>query len=201
MEQRRAAHIAAARLKHQFKFDLAMYTARCEVSIILGDRPKNPTQLGDDVLWLVKIIVAQQGRFKYKTLAQLFLKQMDGVNFQAFKFGLLNYLTYSVDSQSFTQMVRSKLEVKLDEFKSDRQAQPMDSKLLQQTCEYLINCFTTEDGESPAALFHLFQLQGLHLTLVMLLLKLVLILTESRVYLEARLAQLLQYYSALQVDA
>ncbi len=200
MEQRRAAHIAATRLKQQFKFELAMYTARCQHPYPVRDHPKNPTQLGDDVLWLVKIIVAQQGRFKHQTVANLFLQQMEGVDYQTFKSGLLNYLTYSVESHPFTQVVRSKLEAKLALCYSDREGDSWDDTLLKRTCDFLVDCLTSEDGESPAALFHLFQVQGLPLTLVMVLLKLVLISPASRSHLETRLAELIQHYSVLTMD-
>jgi hypothetical protein len=200
MEQRRAAHIAATRLKHQFKFDLAMYTARCQQAYTVGDRPKNPTQLGDEVLWLVKTIVAQQGKFQHKTVANLFLQQMEGVDYQTFKTGLLSYLTYSVESHPFTQVVRSKLAAKLNTCYNDRDDNLLDESLLKHTCDYLIDCLTSEDGESPSALFHLFQLQGLPLTLVMVLLKLVLISPDSRAHVEVRLAELIQHYSVLTIE-
>ncbi len=64
----------------------------------------------------------------------------------------------------------------------------------------MIDCLTTDDGESPAALFHLFQMQGLPLTLVMMLLKLVLISLESRAHMESRLAELIQHYSILPIE-
>ncbi len=113
LEQRRAAQIAAARLKHQFKVDLAMYTVRCQLPHVaateeMRSRLQNPTQLGDEVLWLVKMIVAQQGTFRYHTLAQLFLRQMENVDYGTFKAGLLRYLTYSAGEKSFTHVIQAK---------------------------------------------------------------------------------------------
>ncbi|MCS6815214.1 MAG: hypothetical protein NZ772_16800 [Cyanobacteria bacterium] len=205
VEQRRAAHIAAAQLKQRFKFELAMYTARCQTIKGVGkeqtDCPRNPTQLGDEVLWLVKTIVAQQGQFRHQTLARLFLQEVKDVNYQTFKTGLMSYITYSVDSQPFTQAVRSKLMAKLTHFQVNQNHDPVNQQLLVSTCEYLVDCFTCEDGESPAALFHLFQIQSLPLTLVMVLLKLVLIAPQSRMHLEARLSQLIQHYSVLHLEA
>lgn len=205
VEQRHAAQIAAAQLKQQFKFALAIYTARCQVTMKVGkeqtNHPRNPTQLGDEVLWLVKTIVAQQGQFRHKTLARLFLQEAKDVNYQTLKTGLMSYITYSAGSQPFTQAVRSKLMAKLTHFQVDRDGDPVNQQLLVSTCEYLIDCFTCEDGESPAALFHLFQVQGLPLTLVMVLLKLVLIVPQSRMHLESRLAQLIQHYSVLHSEA
>ncbi len=205
LEQRRAAQIAAVRLKHQFKVDLAMYTVRCQLPHVAAteeakSRLQNPTQLGDEVLWLVKMIVAQQGTFRYHALAQLFLRQMEGVDYGTFKAGLLRYLTYSAGVQSFTRVVQTKLLAKLEAFQSDRDDEVLSGHLLKSTCNHMIDCLTTDNGESPAALFHLFQVQGLPLTLVMMLLKLVLVSLESRTHMESRLAELIQHYSVLPIE-
>ncbi|MBC6480261.1 MAG: hypothetical protein GDA56_23235 [Hormoscilla sp. GM7CHS1pb] len=47
VEQRNAVRTRSLELKEQFKFDLAMYTARSESR---EDTPENPTTLGDGVL-------------------------------------------------------------------------------------------------------------------------------------------------------
>ncbi|MEL6554824.1 MAG: hypothetical protein AAFQ63_15365, partial [Cyanobacteria bacterium J06621_11] len=61
-------------------------------------------------------------------------------------------------------------------------------------CNRLIDLLTTEDEHHPSKLFVRLLAQGNPLNVVVLLLKLVLISPNSQLYLEARLANLIEYY-------
>ncbi|MBE9013252.1 hypothetical protein IQ250_23930, partial [Pseudanabaenaceae cyanobacterium LEGE 13415] len=63
IEQREAARALSRQLKDRFKFDLAMYIARSQSATSPEKMPKNPTALGDNVLMLIKAIVAKRGQY------------------------------------------------------------------------------------------------------------------------------------------
>ncbi|HEY9298163.1 MAG TPA: hypothetical protein VIQ31_17765, partial [Phormidium sp.] len=73
VEQREAARALSQELKDRFKFELAMYTTRSQSAMPREILPKNPTGLGDEVLRLIKTIVAKRGPFSYTNLANIFL--------------------------------------------------------------------------------------------------------------------------------
>src|SRR6478672_1250828 len=85
VEQREAARAVSQKMKERFKFDLAMYTARSQSAISKESIPKIPTNLGDDVLRVVKVIIAKRGRFSYKNLANIFLSQTNNILYKDFK--------------------------------------------------------------------------------------------------------------------
>ncbi|NJM85198.1 MAG: hypothetical protein HC839_02955, partial [Leptolyngbyaceae cyanobacterium RM2_2_21] len=75
IEQREAARVLSKRLKDQYKFELALYTAHSQSASAISRRLKNPTVLGEGALRLIKSIVARRGRYSYRNLAHLFLQQ------------------------------------------------------------------------------------------------------------------------------
>ncbi|HCF30177.1 MAG TPA: hypothetical protein DEV81_23925, partial [Cyanobacteria bacterium UBA11049] len=60
IEQREAAKNRALQLKCRFKFDLAMYMTRFESATTTNSLCQNPTEVGDEVLRIIKIIVAKR---------------------------------------------------------------------------------------------------------------------------------------------
>ncbi|NJR40089.1 MAG: hypothetical protein HC781_16280, partial [Leptolyngbyaceae cyanobacterium CSU_1_4] len=71
-EQRQVAQKVSRQLKDQFKFELAMYTARSESARVNFKGLKNPTSLGDEVLRLIKTVVIKRGTYSYPNLAKIF---------------------------------------------------------------------------------------------------------------------------------
>ena len=194
VEQRAAARERSQQLKKQFKFNLAMYVARSQ-SAVPKDRPlPNPTALGDEVLRLIKRIVARRGTFSYANLANIFLKQTDGLPYQEFKQSLQKYLIFSTSSREHANSLNLKLSKKLNELYVEYEDQPVDKALVLRTCNRVIECLTTEDRQHPSELFILLLSQGNPLTLVITLLKLILICRNSRTHLESRIAMLISYY-------
>lgn len=197
LEQRQAARNLSRKLKEKFKFDLAMYTALSQDSLVLQERNlENPTSLGDDVLRLIKRIVAKRGFFSYPNIAHIFLNQTKNLSYGAFKQSLLEYLIFSVDHDEFASILRSQFSEKLSPLYSDHDDKVINNALILRTANRVIEYLTTENHQEPSSLFVLLLSQGNSLTLVMVLLKIILICRYSRTHLEARIADLIRYYAS-----
>jgi hypothetical protein len=194
VEQREAARALAKHLKDRFKFDLAMYVAKSQIVAPTEQLPKNPTMLGDDVLRLVKTIVAKRGRFSYANLANIFLSQVEQLAYQEFKQSLKSYLVFSVENSEFANALQARFSEKLDSLYRDYDANPLSDALLLRTCNRIIEYLTTENRQEPSQLFILLLSQGNPMTLVIVLLKIILICKHSRTHLEAQIAELIRYY-------
>jgi hypothetical protein len=194
VEQRQAARALSRELKEKFKFELAMYTARSDANGSKDKLPKNPTALGDEVLRLIKAIVAKRGMFSYTNLANIFIHQTQHLNYQDFKQSLQKYLVFSVEQQDYARSLKKQLTEKLDALYVKHHDRVIDDALLLRTCNRIIEYLTTENHQEPSSLFVLLLSHSSPLTLVIILLKLVLICKYSRTHLEARIADLIIYY-------
>lgn len=194
LEQREAAAVYARQWRERFKFDLAMYMAKYQSSRSNHDRLRNPTNLGDQVLKIVKSIVLRTGKYSYSSLASLFLQQTQGLKYRGYKKSLLKYLILESTPDHMTELVRQKLQEKLNTLKEDQHDEPLTDDLHQETCRYLIEFLTTEDLQSPSRLFLLILSNGSALTLTIFLLKLVLICPKTRSHLDLCIARLVKYY-------
>jgi hypothetical protein len=194
IEQRQAARALSRRLKDQFKFDLAMYTAHSQSVPSTRTAVQNPTALGDSTLRLIKAIVAKRGDFSYRNLARLFLEQTKDTSYANFKANLPKYMLYTVNSNPISKQIGDHLRAKLNTLYTDYNNQPLDPSLLLRTTNRVIDYLMTENQELPSPLFSLVLSQGNALTLAIILLKLVLISRNSQLYLEVRIADLIRYY-------
>lgn len=193
-EQREAAKTLSKKLKDQFKFDLAMYTARSQAPVPKNKPFRNPTALGDEVIRFIKRIVAKRGSFSYENLARIFLKQTQSLKYKRFKSCLQKYLIFSVANKDFVEVFNQKLSEKLEKLYEGYHEECVNDSLLLRTCNRIIDYLTTEDQKEPSALFVLLLSQGHPLTLVIVLLKIILISPYSRSHLENCIANLIQYY-------
>ena len=194
-EQRHAAKVRSQELKEQFKFDLAMYTTRLQFSSHAeAEPPRNPTQLGDKLLHLIKTILLRKGPYSYANLAHIFLEQIQGIQYDEFKVALQRYLHFAIDDSAFTQLMDNTLATKFDVLYREYDEQPITKALLLRTCNRVVEFMTTEDRKTPSPLFALWVAQNNPLTLVTIMLKLILISKPTRVHLEARIAELIRYY-------
>lgn len=193
-EQRHAARALSKQLKEKFKFDLAFYTAHSANSTVVQTNLKNPTTLGDNVLRLVKMIVARQGRFSYTNLANIFLRQTQNLRYADFKRSLRKYLLFSINNQEFVKTLTDQLSDRLTGLYVDYHDKNIDDALLLRTCNRVIEYLTTENHREPSPLFIQILSHGNPLLLVVLLLKLVLVCRYARTHLEARIADLVKYY-------
>lgn len=192
-EQRHAARLLSKQLKEQFKFNLALYTAHSQKAIA-HPSVHNPTTLGDNVVHLIKLMVARKGRFSYANLARIFLQQTKDITYQRFKRSLLRYLLFSITDPDTYQTLEKNLKERFDNLYVSYNDKMIDDALLLRTCNRIIEYLTTEDHNEPSPLFVQIMSHGNPLVVVVLLLKLVLICRYARTHLEARIANLVTYY-------
>ncbi|MBD2436111.1 hypothetical protein [Nostoc sp. FACHB-110] len=199
-EQQEAASKLSKQIKDKFKFDLAMYIARSQSSASSNTRYKNPSILGDHVLRLIKMIIIKKGVFSYENLANIFIKQTENQTFKDFKKSIRKYLFFSVKNQELVILLNKHIKENLSAWKVEDDEEILDKNLFLRSCNRMIDCFTTENGREPSALFLLLLAQGHPLTLVIILLKIILICKNSRSHLEMRIAHLIRYYEKLSED-
>lgn len=193
-EEREAARKTYQRLQEKFKFDLAMYTVRSQSSLFGEQDHNNPTALGDKVLHLIQKVLAKRGAFSHANLANIFLKQTEGIMYVDFKRSLVKYLTNSLGQTKTALTVIRDLNQYLDSLYQDHHQQVWNSNLLLRTANRLIELLTTQKRGEPSRLFAVLATQEQSLLLVILLLKIVLICKQSRSHLESCIAYLIAYY-------
>lgn len=192
VEQRQTAQERAKPLQYRSKFDMAVYMARSQSGNV--DKAKNPTQLGDEVLRLIKIIVAKREPSSYANIANTFIKQNKNTNYQQFKQRLQKYLLYSTENREVVDTSKLDISQKLAALNYNCNSQQLTDALLHRTCNRLIDYLTTENHRTPSPLFLSLISQGNHMTLVIVLLKLVLICKASRTHLQTCITELNRYY-------
>jgi hypothetical protein len=195
LEQRQAARNLSRKLKEKFKFELAMYTALSQKAAAKERSLANPTGLGDEVLRLIKRVVAKQGFFSYPNIAHIFLNQTKHLSYEMFKQSLLEYLIFSVERDEFAMTLRNQLSEKLNTLYTNHNERTINNGLILRTANRIVEYLTTENQQEPSPLFVLLLSQGNTLTLVVVLLKVILICGHTRTHLEARIAALIRYYA------
>jgi hypothetical protein len=200
IEQREAARALSKQLKDRFKFDLAMYIARAQTNTPIQRTPKNPTILGDEVLRLIKAIVAKRGPFSYANLANIFVNQVKNLTYGEFKQSFCHYLIFSVENPDFVESLVSKLSERMDTLYDSHDREPITNALILRTCNRVIEYLTTENQVDPSPLFVLLLSQGNPVTLVIVLLKIILVCKHARTHLEACIARLIEYYQDFPED-
>ncbi|MBZ8178648.1 hypothetical protein [Oscillatoria salina] len=194
-EQREAAKAVSRQLKEQFKFDLAMYTARFNSALSANTKQyKNPTHLGEDVLRLIQKIIVKRGKFSYENIANIFLKQTEGLYYEDFKLSLLKYLIHSLDNRELGEILNKNMASFLESLYESYNDEIWDTNLLLRTSNRLIEFLTTQKKGEPTELFTLLATQGKYLTLVIVLLKILMICKQSYSHLETCIASLIKYY-------
>ncbi|NEQ66328.1 MAG: hypothetical protein F6K21_12640 [Symploca sp. SIO2D2] len=200
IEQREAAKVLAEQLKNQFKFELAMYTARSQSTTKSQEIPNNPTGLGDQVLRLIKMIVAKRGSYSYENLANIFLNQTRDMNYKDFKVSLHKYLisatnNYQQKKKDLLAFLQHSLANKFKNLYNEHNNELLNDALLLRSCNKVIDYLTTEDQQEPSELFVLLLSQGHPLSLVIVLLKIIMICPNARGHLDTCIAKLIQYYT------
>ncbi|MGB3790319.1 MAG: hypothetical protein WA949_20080 [Phormidesmis sp.] len=194
LEQKEAARKMARRLKDKFKHELAMYTAFSQSSSQLESKYPNPTVLGAEVLRLIKAILLRGGQFSYRNVARIFQQQTAGSAYKDYKESLIEYLCFSIAQLEFVTVLETSLSQSLTQLYLEQDKTEIEPSLALRTCNRLIDLLTTEDRRKPSPLFETLLTQGNPLNLAVLMLKLVLISPNSQLYLEARLANVINYY-------
>ncbi len=196
IEQREAARVLSKQLKERFKFDLAMYTAHANSEVSLNNQRINPTVLGDSVLRLIQKILLKQGKFSYRNLANIFLKQTEGLRYQDFKYSLAKYLFFGSGKNEQLHKLQQNMSDYLNQLYTDYNEKIVTSDLILRTCKQLISHLTTQKRGQPSHTFIILEAENKYLTLAIILLKLVLISRPVHTHLEASLGWLMQYYEA-----
>lgn len=196
-QQREAARTRSEQLKEQFKFELAMYTARCPLAASQQNTSPNPTILGDEVVHLIQQILQKRSTFSYASLVNIFLSQTQQLCYSDFKQSLLNYLLFFLDNQGLSKKIKTQLSKQLEGLYDTYQDKTWDNHLLLRTCNRVIDYLTTTDHKNPSALFILLATQDNALTLAILLLKIVLLCPSTYTHLECCIAKLIQHYESL----
>jgi len=194
IEQRQAAQQFSKQLKEKFKFELALYTAHAQAGDLKDATFQNPTVLGDEVLLLIKNIVARRGSSSYASIAQTFLNQLRNISYKDFKKSLLMYLFYSESNTPLVKTLKSLLIKKVEGLYETYDAEQLNSSLILMTCNKVIKLLTLEKVGHPSTAFTLLVAQDNPLTLAVMLLKLVLISPNSRTHLEVCIALLIRHY-------
>lgn len=192
IEQQQTAQNRAKALQYRSKFDLAMYMARSPSTN--NKQSKNPTQLGNEVLRLIKMIVAKRDPSSYANIANIFIKQNKHTSPQELKQRLYKYLIFSTEDRDVINTSKLVLSQKLSFLNEAANEKNLTVAFLPKTCNRIIDCLTTENHRTPSPLFSSLISQGNHMTLVIVLLKIILICKVSRTHLQACIAELSHYY-------
>jgi len=193
-EQREASRLASQQIGRKFKFNLAMHLARQSAIATENRVDTNPTQLSDRALSLIQKTLTRKRQFDYRNIANIFLKQTDGVLYKSFKQSLLKYLLFSFKENSTSDWLRTRLSDRLDSLYPDYNDRPLNAKLLLRTCNRLIEFLTQEDTDNPVNILTILAIQRNYLTWAIILLKIVLISPSSYNHLMSRTAALIQLY-------
>ncbi len=193
-EQRDAARVVSQQLKEQFKFDLAMYTTRSQMAVASVKRYKNPTVLGDDVLILIKKLLVKSRKFSYVSLANIFLKQTEGILYKHFKSSLLRYLRFDLEEYELLDVLKPYISEYIERLYEDHNEEVLTPHLRLKTCNRVVDFLTTINRGQPSQVFTLLALQGESFMLAILLLKIIMICQSSYLHLESCIAYLIQYY-------
>lgn len=196
-QQREAARIRCEQLKEQFKFELAMYTARCPLAASQQKTSPNPTILGDEVMNLIQKILQKRGPFSYTSLAKIFINQTQDLCYLDFKHSFLNYLLFFLDDQGLANTIKTQLSKPLEVLYESYQEKRWDNHLLLRTCNRVIEYLTTTNNKSPSSLFILLATHDNALTLAIILLKIVLLCPSSYTHLGCCIAKLIQHYESV----
>ncbi|MGC9502934.1 hypothetical protein [Baaleninema sp.] len=192
VEKRQLAFEIANLIKYQFKIDLALYVARSQASSCA--LPHNPTIFGEEVLRVLKTIVASAMSVKHQRQARVFKFSSHNLNYKEYKKLLKAYALSSKGNSDFVRAFKSSLSEMLSHLYPS-QDESFSSDVLRLTaCDRTIGLLTTEDRRIPSPLFEMVVERGKFLTLVAILMKLVAISPASIAHLDRCIAALIEYY-------
>jgi hypothetical protein len=193
--EREAEKLESRQIREQFKLELAMYTARSKKSEEKEQTAcKNPTILGDDVMHLIQKILSKRGPFSHANLANIFLKQTEGIRYKSFKKSLVKYLAFPLKDEVWVKIFQHNLSRELNTLYANHDEQVWDTHLLLRTCNRIIEALTTQNRNEPSQIFVFLSAQGKYLALAIFLLKILLICRPSYTHLETCLSTLIEHY-------
>lgn len=194
-EQRQYAETLSRKIKKEFKFDLALYTAHIDSKLGLSPQRKNPTTLGDGILILIKRILNKQGNQNFRNVATIFYKQITNMTFLEFKQNLLGYLGISQDDLEIPEVMRLTVVQKLIYLQKQQNDTKMTFSLLHVSCNRVLQYLLLNERRKPSEFLQLSLESNNFLNPVILLLKIVLLFPDGRLYLDSYIAELIKFYS------
>ena len=193
-EQQEAARAVSQQLKEQFKMELAMYTAHVNSQTVRAKNQENPTALGDRVVDLLQKLLLKRNSFSHENLANIFLKQTQGIRYQEFKKSLVKYLTFAFTGKVWMRDLKRDLNKYVRSLYSEHDEEFLDRSLLLRTCNRIVEFFTTQNKGEPSVKLSQLRDNKKFIPLAIILLRIVLICKQSYAHLESRLAYLIQYH-------
>ncbi|MCW6038146.1 hypothetical protein K4A83_17985 [Spirulina subsalsa FACHB-351] len=199
--ERECARILARRIQKKYKFKLAIYLAHLDVPNA-GRSSYNPTKLNRNSLHLIQKVLVKQKSFNYQSLANIFLKQTQGLSFKEFKNSLLKYLGVALgDEQVSGWVIKAKLAKQIEPLYTHHDDVPWDAGLLLRTCKrvlsYLLNPPDDPEANHP---FNVLTRRNHYLTLTILVLKILLICPNSYQHMITYVSALIQRYQGESVE-
>ncbi|MBE9040005.1 pentapeptide repeat-containing protein [Oscillatoriales cyanobacterium LEGE 11467] len=198
--ERDLANKLSKQLRNQFKFDLAMYTARYDSSTYHSKTLSNPTQLGEKTISLIKQVVSQHNLFQSSDRARIWLDRMMSLSYEEFKQSFQDYLIISLSAEPSISILQDKLSQQLEVLYENHDRDDLSQELVSITCKRTIEYFTTEDARNPSFLFLLLASAGHPLTLSVLLIKILMLCRSARKHLELCIAKLIQHYESAEEE-
>ena len=195
LEQRQYMQVLAKRMKKQFKFSLAMYTAKISSQVNANSQQLNPTNLGDNALLLIKRVLNKQGEESFKSIANKLNRQIQTVTFGEFKPIFFNYLGLSLDDFDVPTNKSLKVIQKFQNFQEHQNKHIMTLSLLYVTCNRTLKYLLIDEHHHPSDILQSSLESNNLLNPIIMLLKTVLLCSKSRLYLEIYVADLVKFYS------
>lgn len=193
-EHREVARNLSQQLKDKYKFELAMYLSRSESPTYPNQNLNNPTTLGTGIVTLIKKAISSQSVSKSKSKADKFLQQVDQVKYREFKNDFYDYLISKFESKNPFNIISSRLNKMLNELGQKWSHRRINQTLRMRVCNQTLEFFTSSSNGDPSPNFLLSMRHTTHLTLSIILLKVILISPNSREHLDLCISRLITYY-------
>ena len=167
----------------------------------------NPTLLNDPELFfaLRQYVGKVETGYTYKDLAKRFLAHTQSPqSYSAFKDSFYEYLSTSLesDSRTTTRKLNNKLYKQLQRTLEHSQDKQLNDSLMMRTCSTMLNFLVVESSQKPQHFLFLDLLGNLGpIVTVGMLLKIVLVCSKIRPYLEQRFAILFNHYESSNREA
>lgn len=184
--------------QRQFEVHLSQYMISLVRQVKSNSKPvQNPTLLTDEQLYrAVKEFVGKvKQSYSYRDLAQDFLSRtIQTPSYRTFKSNLYEYLIDSIDPKYGRHQFNERLYKHLANTLPAKDSQKLDSLLIGQTCSELFD-FLVEDPANPNFYFFIDMFSNLgSVRTIGFLLKIILLSSTVKPYLEKRFSILFNYY-------
>ncbi|CDM92405.1 MULTISPECIES: pentapeptide repeat-containing protein [Limnospira] len=193
-EHREVARNLSQKLRDTYKFELAMYLSRSESSNYPQNDLKNPTHLGSEVITLIKKAISTQSVSKSKIKADQLLQEVEALKYREFKHKFYDYLILNFDSKHPFNVISSRLDKMLNDLGNQWSDRHINGNMIQIVCNQTLEFLTIGSNGNPSPNFTLSMKHATHLTLAIILMKVVLISANSREHLDLCISRIINYY-------